>query len=233
MMITENSKNISIALMAYNEGANIAAVVSDLKESLGRIDGTHEIIIINDGSSDNTKEIAEKLSEEFKIVRTVNHTPNMGLGAVYRTGFKEAKGDYLTFWPADGQFDTDIIKDFTSQTDKCDLVLGYLPNRKRGVIGSTLSFGEKTLYRILFGKMPKFQGVLMLKTSMLKDINLISEGRGWAVLIEFIIKAKKQNYKIKSIPTDLSKRASGKSKVTNIKTVISNLSQIIELKFKI
>ena len=225
--------NISIAVLAYNEASNLKLVVTSLNTTLTSIPGSHEIIIINDGSRDNTQEVADFLQESIDIVRIVTHKTNMGLGAVYRTGFKEAKKDFLTFWPADGQFNTDIIKNFAKQIPNYDLILGYLPNHKRGLTGSILSLGEQTLYRILFGKIPKFQGVLMLRTEMLKKISLVSSGRGWTVIIEFIIKASRQNFKIKSIPTDLSKRVSGKSKVINTKTVTSNFLQILKLRIQL
>jgi hypothetical protein len=134
---------------------------------------------------------------------------------------------------SDGQFDPSIIKQFAEEIKNCDLVLGFLPNRKRTFSGRILSAGEKALYRILFGKLPKFQGVLMLRTSMMKQIELVSSGRGWAVIIEFIIRANRQGFRIKSVSTDLRNRVSGRSKVTNLNTVVSNLIQIAELRIKI
>jgi hypothetical protein len=113
------------------------------------------------------------------------------------------------------------------------LVLGYLPNRKRGIVAGLLSSGEKLLYRILFGKFPRFQGVLMLRCRLRDQIHLVSKGRGWAVIIEFIIKAKRQGARIESVPTDLRARQGGRSKVVNLKTIYSNLQQILELRMRL
>jgi glycosyltransferase involved in cell wall biosynthesis len=225
--------NITIAILTYNEEKTLNNVVKEVYDVLTTIKGNHEILIINDGSRDNTGKVATKLAKQLDWVKVVEHSANMGLGAAYRTGFSEASGDLLTFWPADGQFDPSIIKKFYLLMDNHDLILGYLPNRKREPAGRILSFGEKALYRILFGKLPRFQGVLMLRRHLLNDIKLISKGRGWAIIIEFIIKASRGNYRIKSVATNLRPRLNGKSKVTNIKTILSNLYQILELRVKL
>ncbi len=224
--------NISIVILAYNEERNLASVVREVDGELCNIRGEHEILIVNDGSSDRTGDVAATLQAEIDTVRVITHVKNLGLGGVYRTGFAEAQKDLLTFWPADGQFLPEIIGRFASLMGELDLVLGYLPNPKRGLVGSTLSLGEKALYRILFGRLPRFQGILMLRRSVLDEITLTSTGRGWAVIIEFIIRAYRGNYRVKSIPTDLRPRMDGDSKVVNLKTIASNFIQIVELRLR-
>jgi hypothetical protein len=80
--------------------------------------------------------------------------------------------------------------------------------------------------------MPRFQGVLMLRTSLLRDMTLVSDGRGWAVLIEFILRAFRSGARICSFPTDLRPRQEGTSKVANLRTIWSNVCQIVELRKK-
>ena len=67
----------------------------------------------------------------------------------------------ITFFPADGQFPPSTIKQFVALMDEADMVLGYLPSRKRSLLAKGLSFSERVLYTCLFGKLPRFQGVLM------------------------------------------------------------------------
>ncbi len=225
--------DITVAVLAFNEAGNLAPVVRELDGALGSIPGDHEIVIIDDGSTDGTGEIAADLAARHPRVRVVTHAVNLGLGGVYRTGFAEARKDLLTFWPADGQFDPEIIRRFASLMPGRDLVLGYLPNRKRGLVAAFLSSGEKLLYRLLFGRLPRFQGVLMLRRRLLDDMTLVSDGRGWAVIIEFIIRAVRQGARVTSVPTDLRARRGGRSKVVNLRTVYSNLVQILELCWRI
>lgn len=222
--------DILAVILAYNEENNLENVVRDVHRELGRIPGNHEVLIVDDGSRDDTGEVAKRVAGELANVRVIRHPENRGLGGVYRTGFENASKSFITFWPADGQFDPGIMSTFAELMPDHDLVLGYLPNRKRTPLGRFLSASEKLVYRALFGPLPKFQGVFMLRASVLDEIELCSEGRGWAIVNELIIRVARGNYRITSVPTDLRPRLAGDSKVTDLKTIASNLKQIVELR---
>ncbi len=221
--------SISVVVMAFNEVSSLETVVRETESILSELGRIYEIIIIDDGSSDGTETIADRLAEEFATVRVVHHKTNQGLGAVYRTGFSQVQGDFVTFFPADGQFPTTIIEQFVPFMSNTDMVLGYIPKRSSSLPAKLLSMAEKALYRMLFGPLPKFQGVFMFKRTLLNELELKSTGRGWAVLMELIIRAFRGGYKITSVPTEMCPRISGRSKVNNIPTILSNLKQMITL----
>ncbi len=221
---------VTIVIFAYNEEENLAAVTEEIWNQLGGLNLAFELLIIDDGSLDNTPRIADSLARDLPGVRVVHHLGNLGLGGVYRTGFKEALGRFVSFFPADGQFPATIISQFLPLMDDADLVLGYLPDRDSSLLAKGLSFSERLLYRILFGSFPRFQGVLMFRRSLLSDMELTSEGRGWAVLMEFIIRVSKGGYRVQSVPTTMRPRLAGESKVNNLKTIASNLVQILMLR---
>ena len=85
------------------------------------------------GLQDGTGALADRLAKDVAGVRAVHHVPNQGLGGVYRTGFKEARQDFLTFFPADGQFAPEILARFVPLMADHDLVLGYLPEGRKGL----------------------------------------------------------------------------------------------------
>jgi len=221
---------ISAIVMTYNEVKSLDATASELSMSLAGLGCSYEIIIVDDGSSDGSASLADSLAKSIKGVRVIRHNSNKGLGGVYSTGFNNAKGDLVTFFPADGQFPADIIKQFVSSIKNTDMVLGYLPNRKSSLIAKVLSLSEKILYCLLFGPLPKFQGVMMFRRQLLEKIQLKSKGRSWAVLMELIIRTKRNGYKIISVPTQFRSRASGVSKVNNLSTVWENLTAVISLR---
>jgi hypothetical protein len=70
----------------------------------------------------------------------------------------------------------------------------------------------------------------MFRRSLLDQIELTSEGRGWAVLMEFIIRVFKNGYRVLSVPTEMRPRMAGKSKVNNLQTIFSNLVQVALLR---
>src|SRR3989338_281239 len=104
--------DISAVIMAFNEKDTLKSVVTEIDSVLKAIGQSYEVLIIDDGSSDGTAAIADKLTQEFIHVRPIHHDANKGLGGVYRTGFAQARGDLVTFFPADGQFPASIIKEF-------------------------------------------------------------------------------------------------------------------------
>lgn len=222
--------DLSVFLMAFNEADAVEETAGEIHRELVMLGVPFELVIIDDGSSDGTAQKADSLAALLADTRVIHHRQNLGLGGVYRTGFSEAKGDYITFFPADGQFPADIIGIFLKAITDCDMVLGYIPSRKSPVVAKALSALERIVYACLFGPMPKFQGIMIFRRSLLGDFMLKSSGRGWAVLMELIIRAKKKGRKIVSVPTQMRPRMKGVSKVNNFTTIWVNLEQVIRLR---
>jgi glycosyltransferase involved in cell wall biosynthesis len=216
--------------MAWNEVENLRDVVLELAEELQRLGKSHEILIIDDGSTDGTAEEADRLANGSLIIRVIHHRSNQGLGGVYRTGFTEAHGDWLTYFPADGQFPAAILGRYAVHMDEVDMVLGYLVGRERPLAGRFLSFSERILLNLLFGHFPHFQGILLFRRELLHQHTLVSQGRGWIVLMEFILRAIRHGARHRCVPIPLRPRRSGSSKVNNLRSIGSNLRQLITLR---
>ncbi len=227
------SEGISVVVMAYAEAASLAGVVAEIREALAALGRPYEVVIVDDGSHDGTGEIADRIARDTPGVRVVHHGTNQGLGGVYRTGFSEARKDFLTFFPADGQFSAAILGQFLPLMDDTDFVLGYLPPARRAPAARLLSSAERVLYRLLFGSLPRFQGILMFRRVVLERIPLTSAGRGWAVLMELLIRASRAGCRMRSVPIEVRPRRSGTSKVQNVRTITSNLKQVLELRLRL
>jgi dolichol-phosphate mannosyltransferase len=222
---------VSVIILTYNERETLAEVADEIGEALGRLEQPFEILIVDDGSTDGSGAVADTVAGRAQGVRAIHHKTNQGLGGVYRTGFREALGRLVTFFPADGQFPASILADFVPCMGNADLVLGYLPGRPRRPLETMLSAAERLIYRALLGPIPTFQGIFMIRTSVLRDIELKSSGRGWAVVMELIIKvARDPRRRVVSMPTVVRPRASGTSKVRNFRTIAANLKQIVALR---
>lgn len=230
MLMKEPTPLTSVIIMAYNEAATIESVVREIENVILPAGYAYETLIVDDGSRDGTGEIAERLAAERPHVRVQHHPVNRGLGEVYRTGFAAVRGEYVTFLPADGQFPATIVRDFIPLMQTADLVLGYLPERKSSLFAKALSKAERLVYWSLFGRLPAFQGILMFRRQMLEALNLRPSGRGWGILMEIIVKSKRAGYRIISVPNELRPRRSGESKVNNVRAVVANLRQAIQLR---
>src|SRR4029078_7820164 len=97
---------LSIVLPAYNEDANIGIAVERALAFLPEVAKHYEIIVVNDGSADNTGSVAEALAKShYPRVRLLNHLKNQGYGAAIRTGFNHAQYGLIFFTDSDNQFD--------------------------------------------------------------------------------------------------------------------------------
>lgn len=226
-------RSICVAIMCYNEAASLEHVTGEIRQELERLGGDYEIVIINDGSVDGSREIADRLAQDVPRVRVVHHPVNLGLGAVYRQGFTCGTKELATIFPADGQFEPAIIGQFMRRFDEADMVLGYIPEyrKNRSFAARVFSWAERTLYKILFGHFPDFQGIMMFRRALVDKVPLTSTGRGWMIQMELILRFLKKGYRVVGEPTGIRARMSGTSKVMNLRSVISNLRQVFVLRW--
>jgi len=97
--------SISVVLPAHNEAENIRITVENCVAYLEQNVLDYEVVVVNDGSSDDTQKIVEELQSTNSKVVLVNHTVNMGYGFALRSGFEKASCEHIFFMDSDGQFD--------------------------------------------------------------------------------------------------------------------------------
>lgn len=101
-----NNNSVSIIIPAYNEAAAIEMVLTELLlETAKWEEETLEIVVVNDGSSDDTGKIVENIEG----VRLISHRKNKGYGAALKTGIREAHGNMIAWYDADGQHKPDDL----------------------------------------------------------------------------------------------------------------------------
>lgn len=102
---------VSIVLPAYNEAAVLEENFAVVEDYLRTLDGAYrfEILLINDGSTDGTREIAEAVAASRDNVRVIHHPTNLGLGMAFRTAFQHSRGDYVVTLDIDLSYDPEHI----------------------------------------------------------------------------------------------------------------------------
>jgi glycosyltransferase involved in cell wall biosynthesis len=123
------AKSLSVIFPAFNEEANIRAVVEDACRIIPKFAPVFEIIVVNDGSNDRTAEICDDLAMEFSDLRVVHHGRNRGYGAALKTGIEHARYDVIFFTDSDRQFDLREVATLLEQMDGYDIVAGYRARR--------------------------------------------------------------------------------------------------------
>jgi glycosyltransferase involved in cell wall biosynthesis len=222
--------DLTVVVMTFNEVVTFGSTLDEIRAELTRLGRPWEILVVDDGSTDGSGAVADASAAADPRVRTIHHPVNRGLGGVYRTGFEESRGAYVTFFPADGQFPAAIIGEFREAITGVDMVLGLLPARHDSRLGHLLSTIEKLLYRVVVGPMPPFQGILLFRRCLLRGMRLRAEGRGWGILMEFLLRAVRDGARYVNRPTTLRSRTAGRSKVNNVRTILANVRQMLTLR---
>ena len=120
---------ISIVIPAYNEEGNIEFVVNDCVETLRSIPGTHEIVVVDDASTDSTPHLLTTLAQQHANLRVLTNDANIGCHPSLRRGFDAARGDWLLFLPADRQIRASVLPAFLAASESAAMVCSYRRRR--------------------------------------------------------------------------------------------------------
>jgi glycosyltransferase involved in cell wall biosynthesis len=146
---------LSYFFPAHNEEANLEGLVEEALAALPSIAETFEIIAVNDGSKDRTREIADRLAAAHPgVVRVVHHAVNRGYGGALRSGFEASRYELLAFTDGDRQFrvaDLARLTERLAQGDRPDIVVGYRVKRADPIIRIVYARTYKLANRIFFG----------------------------------------------------------------------------------
>src|SRR6266702_878445 len=117
--------SLSLIIPAYNEGPGIAQATVEADNALRQLGVSYEILVIDDGSRDETAAEVHLVSQYRQAVRLLQHRDNRGYGAALRTGFEAARGERVAFTDADGQFDLADLERLVALSNHTPIVIGY------------------------------------------------------------------------------------------------------------
>ncbi len=189
---------LSIFFPFWNEEKNIEKVVTSAISIAKNVAKKWEILMIDDGSSDKTLEIAEKLEKKDPThLRVISHSPNRGYGSSIKEGLTHAKYDLVVFTDGDGQFDFSEVTKFIDLIGPVDMVIGKRKRRIDHPFRHLLMFLLKIWDFIFFGFY--FEdidcGFKMFKKEAIKKI-LPLQSEGAMITTEIFAKAKRAKLSI-------------------------------------
>jgi dolichol-phosphate mannosyltransferase len=236
---------IYFLLCAYNEEVNIEYVINSIRQKIKN----YKIVVVNDGSTDNTKYVLEKLFSNDMVV--INHQKNLGLGFALKTGFeyiipKLTLQDVVVTLDADNTHPVEVVHHMIQKFQEgCDIVIASrycLGGEQLGVVWyrKLLSFTAKILLKILF----PYQNIkdyttgyrLYCSKILFQAYNEYKEKfitqKNFVVQLELLLKLLKFNPKIDEVPLKLLYyKKYGKSKLKIVKNILSYLDFIIKFMF--
>jgi glycosyltransferase involved in cell wall biosynthesis len=194
---------------AFNEETNVGRALSANVQSLDETGLDWEIVVVNDGSSDRTGEIAAERARRDPRVRVMAHTANRGQGAAIRTGICEARGEYVILSPCDSPFAEGELDPFVEQLGKPDVVVGYRANRPgyswlMRFNSRIYPFVVNTLFRM---RLRDFNWIQMYRRSVVSQLQWRQTRIFWTA--ELLIRARDAGCSIVEVPAAIHARESG------------------------
>jgi dolichol-phosphate mannosyltransferase len=172
-------KSISIVIPALNEETVFEGVVRDIEKQVTTFFRDYEIILINDGSTDATGAIMDRLAAELPNVRAIHNPGNIGLGASYQVGVAVARSNYLMMLCGDGGMPAASLPPIFAAVGSADIVLPFINNLKQ-IKSPVRYFTSRTytnLLNLLFGqKIKYYNGLPVHRVDLLKQLRINSTG---------------------------------------------------------
>jgi dolichol-phosphate mannosyltransferase len=213
---------ITLIIPAYNESEGVAQTATALRNVLAYLRKTNEVevVLVNDGSKDNTLELLHQEFDRDPQVKVVSHDRNRGLGAAMRTGFQHATGDIVVTTDFDGTYPLSTIPQMLGRmnVDRVDIITAspYHPQGKvEGVPGYRLlfSFGASLLYRLLVDwRVHTWTALYRAYRRQVID-TITFESNDFLAGTELLVKAMRAGYTVSEFPTTLHVRTFGQSSI--------------------
>lgn len=228
---------LSLYLLCYNEEKNIETTYLKSLPILKSIAKKWEIILVNDGSRDNSLEILKRLAKTYPHTVVVNHPQNRGYGAAMKSGMYTARYRWISFIDGDGQFDYNDITNLIAHQKKtnADLVIGHYLGRQVPFYRKLGTAAWQLAVFILFGLRVRDIdcGFKLFRKKVIDTIPRLEAERGPFISSEFLIKAKKYGFKIVEVGVHHYPRTEGQGTGANLNVIIAGLTDLVRLWFKL
>lgn len=223
-------KSLSVFFPAYNEEENLPRLVEQTMAAVSPLTDDYEIILVNDGSSDRTREVADELAGRFPQVRAVHHEVNQGYGGGLITGFRSATKDAVFYSDSDLQFDLGEIDRFWELIGQHQVVVGYRMKRADPFMRKVNAFCWGRLVRLLFGfKVRDLDCAFkMFRREVLDGITLSS--RGATITVELMARLHRKGVRWEQVGVHHYPRAAGTQTGAKLKVILRAFRELFRLK---
>ncbi|RDE17841.1 MAG: hypothetical protein C4K49_00880 [Candidatus Thorarchaeota archaeon] len=207
-----------ILIPAFNESANLPRIEEQLIPQLQRDRVEFEVLVVDDGSTDDTGSKADELARRRKDVRVIHHERNMGLGAALRTGYSHASHQWVVSIDCDLSYSPDQVRRLVERVSpEVDAVFGSPYMRGGQVLGVGQmrvipSKGVNVLYSLIMRRnLSCWTGMFRaVRTSAVQSIRITQDG--FDGVAEIAVKLARKGFQIVEVPAVLGRRTAGESK---------------------
>lgn len=221
---------VSIFFPCYNDAKSIKILVENAFSTIKEFTKKYEVIVVDDSSTDNSKQVLLRLSQKYKRLKLVFHEKNLGYGGALKSGFKTAQYRLVFYTDGDGQYDVKELPLLLSLVTKdCDFINGIKMTRHdptyRIVIGNIYSFMTRWLFWI-----PVYDidcDFRLIRKSLLKKLDLKSNSG--SICIELVKKAQRAGAKFRQVSVHHLERRFGASQFFKADRILHTFGELTML----
>jgi glycosyltransferase involved in cell wall biosynthesis len=230
MAPSEQTPGLTVFFPAYNDGGTIASMVVGAVLAASRLTPDFEVLVIDDGSRDNTARIADALAQVYPQVRVIHHAGNRGYGGALRSGFAEAAKEYVFYTDGDAQYDPAEMADlWARRAPGVDVVNGYKISRSDPLHRVLIGRIYHHTVRVLFGL--KVRDVdcdfRLLRRSVFEKVRLTKNSG--VICLEMMKKIQDAGFSIAEVPVHHYHRAYGRSQFFNVRRIVRTGIDVLRL----
>lgn len=225
----EAGRRVSVFLPAYNEVDNLEESVADIVWAASQVLSEYEILIVDDGSTDGTGELSDRLAGENPRIRAIHQLRNKGIAAAYERALDEAKLDYFSFLAADGEIARESVLNILGSVGQADIVAPYHQNpQARQPHRRFLTWASTALVNALFGqRMHYYQGPCIYSVALARS--LPKTAGGFYFPTQMLIHALHAGYTYVEVGLTHVDRTHGRSKAVSAKNILKALRTIAQV----
>jgi len=222
---------LSVFFPAYNDGGTIASLVITAVKVAPTLTSDYEVIVVNDGSTDDSAQILDELAKLYPgHLRVVHHPKNRGYGGVLRTGFATATKDLIFYTDGDGQYDpAEMTVLWSKMTDDVDWVNGWKISRADPLHRIIIGRVYHHMVKVLFGlKVRDVDCDFRLMRRRIFDVVRLEKDSG-VICLEMMKKFQDAGFRVAETPVHHYHRAHGYSQFFNFRRIFQTAIDVMKL----
>ena len=227
---TPRRYGLSVFFPFYNEAENVRRVVAEAMDFLPTVSDDFEVILVNDGSGDETGAIADELAAGDERILAVHHPANRGYGGALQSGFRAATKELVFYTDGDGQFDITDMTRLLPPIEQYDIVNGYRAKRQDSAMRRLNAFmWGKLVQKMLGFRCRDVDSAFKLyRREIFEHIDMKSTGA--LIDAEILARACRAGYTMTEVPVRHRPRIAGQQTGANIKVIARAFKELLKLR---
>ena len=210
---------LTVVMPALNEEANIEAAVRATLNAFDRMGIKGELVVVDDGSTDQTGQRVRQLMAGEERLRLIRHEKPWGVGASFWDGVGQAQGEFLCWLPGDNENDPEEILRYFGLLEHVDFIVPFVYNKAvRSRLRNAISFLFRTIVNTSFAVNFNYtNGTVMYRRQVLEELNY--HCTSFLFTTDILVRLSRRGYLFAEVPYCLRQRSAGRSRALTFRSL--------------